>query len=75
MTQEILDEVAFLIMEQFDDFYGMLVDRTDDMRFLQRDRRNACEPQRIYWNKADPAFKKLFAIPRSPSQTFPAVPG
>ena len=27
--QEILDEVAFLFVEQFDNLYGMLVDRTD----------------------------------------------
>ena len=29
MTLEILDEVAFLFVEQFDNLYGMLVDRTD----------------------------------------------
>ena len=28
MTLEILDEVAFLFVEQFDNLYGMLVDRT-----------------------------------------------
>ena len=32
MTQEILDEVAFLFVEQFDNLYGMLVDRTDVKR-------------------------------------------
>ena len=32
MTLEILDEVAFLFVEQFDNLYGMLVDRTDDKR-------------------------------------------
>ena len=32
MTLEILDEVAFLFMEQFDNLYGMLVDRTDVKR-------------------------------------------
>lgn len=29
MTLEILDEVAFLFVEQFDNLYGMLVDRAD----------------------------------------------
>ena len=32
MTLEILDEVAFLFVEQFDNLYGMLVDRTDVKR-------------------------------------------
>ena len=32
MTLEILDEVAFLFVEQFDNLYGMLVDRTDGKR-------------------------------------------
>ena len=32
MTLEILDEVAFLFVEQFDNLYGMLVDRTDVRR-------------------------------------------
>lgn len=33
--QEILDEVAFLFVEQFDNLYGMLVDRTDVKRIRQ----------------------------------------
>ena len=32
MTLEILDEVAFLFVEQFDNLYGMLVERTDVKR-------------------------------------------
>ena len=32
MTLEILDEVAFLFVEQFDNLYGMRVDRTDVKR-------------------------------------------
>ena len=32
MTLEILDEVACLFVEQFDNLYGMLVDRTDVKR-------------------------------------------
>ena len=32
MTLEILDEVAFLFVEQFDNLYGMLVDRADVKR-------------------------------------------
>lgn len=32
MPLEILDEVAFLFVEQFDNLYGMLVDRTDVKR-------------------------------------------
>ena len=32
MTLEILDVVAFLFVEQFDNLYGMLVDRTDVKR-------------------------------------------
>ena len=32
MTLEILNEVAFLFVEQFDNLYGMLVDRTDVKR-------------------------------------------
>lgn len=32
MTLEILDEVAFLFVEQFDNLYGILVDRTDVKR-------------------------------------------
>ena len=32
MTLEILDEVAFFFVEQFDNLYGMLVDRTDVKR-------------------------------------------
>ena len=32
MTLEILDEVAFLFVEQFDNLYGMLVARTDVKR-------------------------------------------
>ena len=32
MTLEILDEVAFLFVEQFDNLYGMLVDRTEVKR-------------------------------------------
>ena len=32
MTLEILDDVAFLFVEQFDNLYGMLVDRTDVKR-------------------------------------------
>ena len=32
MAQELLDEVAFLLVEQFDNLYGMLVDRTDVKR-------------------------------------------
>ena len=32
MKREILDEVAYLFVEQFDDFYGMLTDRTDVRR-------------------------------------------
>ena len=32
MTLKILDEVAFLFVEQFDNLYGMLVDRTDVKR-------------------------------------------
>ena len=32
VTLEILDEVAFLFVEQFDNLYGMLVDRTDVKR-------------------------------------------
>ena len=32
MTLEILDEVAFLFVEQFDNLYGMLVGRTDVKR-------------------------------------------
>ena len=32
MTLEILDEVAFLFVEHFDNLYGMLVDRTDVKR-------------------------------------------
>ena len=32
MTLEVLDEVAFLFVEQFDNLYGMLVDRTDVKR-------------------------------------------
>ena len=35
MTLEILDEVAFLFVEQFDNLYGMLVDRTDVKRIRQ----------------------------------------
>ena len=34
MTLEILDEVAFLFVEQFDNLYGMLVDRTDVKRIV-----------------------------------------
>ncbi|MBR3279539.1 MAG: hypothetical protein IKG01_11670 [Lachnospiraceae bacterium] len=32
MTLEILDEVAFLFVEQYDNLYGMLVDRADVKR-------------------------------------------
>ena len=32
MTLEILDEVAFLFVEQFDNLYGMLADRIDVKR-------------------------------------------
>ena len=32
MTLEILDEVAFLFVQQFDNLYGILVDRTDVKR-------------------------------------------
>ena len=35
--QEILDEVAYLFVEQFDNLYGMLVDRTDVKRIRQSD--------------------------------------
>ena len=35
MTLEILDEVAFLFVEQFDNLYGMLVDRTDVKRMTK----------------------------------------
>ena len=35
MTQEILEEVAFLFVEQFDNLYGMRVDRTDVKRIRQ----------------------------------------
>ena len=37
MTLEILDEVAFLFVEQFDNLYGMLVDRTDVKRIRKSD--------------------------------------
>ena len=37
MTLEILDEVAFLFVEQFDNLYGMLVVRTDVKRIRKSD--------------------------------------
>ena len=35
IQQKILDEVAYLFVEQFDNLYGMLVDRTDVKRIRQ----------------------------------------
>ena len=41
MTLEILDEVAFLFVEQFDNLYGMLVGRADVKRIRKSaDERN-----------------------------------
>ena len=35
MEQKILDEVAYLFVEQFDDLYGMLAERTDVKRIRE----------------------------------------
>ena len=52
MTLEILDEVAFLFVEQFDNLYGMLVDRTDVKRIRK---------------SADDGEDGLFRLKTSPS--------
>lgn len=54
MTLEILDEVAFLFVEQFDNLYGMLVDRTD----VKRIRKSADDGEDI---EACAAFVKFAA--------------
>ena len=60
MTLEILDEVAFLFVEQFDNLYGMLVDRTD----VKRIRKSADDGEdglfkvvaSVFGNKLDDVF-------------------
>ena len=60
MTLEILDEVAFLFVEQFDHLYGMLVDRTD----VKRIRKSADDGEdglfkvvaSVFGNKLDDVF-------------------
>ena len=60
MTLEILDEVAFLFVEQFDNLYGMLVDRAD----VKRIRKSADDGEgglfkvvaSVFGDKLDDAF-------------------
>ncbi len=52
MTQEILDEVAFLFVEQFDNLYGMLVDRTD----VKRIRKSADDGEEALFRVAASVF-------------------